>query len=88
MKHVTHGWRLMTYSRGQLWVAEIKSRFGAGQAAAFRDGLESLGFKVDTVDDSNRMFTTFYAVKVAEAEQGHAAPALETLLKPCIYKRR
>ncbi|SCV03900.1 LAMI_0H11848g1_1 [Lachancea mirantina] len=45
--------------RGELWIAEIKSRFADGKGEEFVDALKLLGFFHKTTDDTNKMFTRF-----------------------------
>lgn len=45
--------------RGELWIAEIKSRFGDGKGDEFVNTLKLLGFFHKKTDDENKMFTRF-----------------------------
>lgn len=45
--------------RGELWIAEIKSRFGDGKGDEFVDALKLMGFFHKKTDDENKMFTRF-----------------------------
>lgn len=45
--------------RGELWIAEIKSRFGDGKGEEFVNALKLQGFFHKNTDDSNKMFTRF-----------------------------
>ncbi|KAL3233698.1 25S rRNA (adenine(645)-N(1))-methyltransferase [Nakaseomyces bracarensis] len=45
--------------RGELWIAEIKSRFGDGRGDEFVNALKLMGFFHKKTDDENKMFTRF-----------------------------
>lgn len=45
--------------RGELWIAEIKSRFGDGKGDEFVETLKLMGFFHKRTDDENKMFTRF-----------------------------
>lgn len=45
--------------RGELWIAEIKSRFADGKGDEFVDALKLLGFFHKKTDNENKMFTRF-----------------------------
>lgn len=45
--------------RGELWIAEIKSRFADGKGEEFIDALKLMGFFHKNTDDDNKMFTRF-----------------------------
>lgn len=45
--------------RGELWIAEIKSRFADGKGEEFVEALKLLGFFHKKTDDENKMFTRF-----------------------------
>lgn len=45
--------------RGELWIAEIKSRFADGKGEQFVNALKLQGFFHKATDDSNKMFTRF-----------------------------
>ncbi|CAI4037969.1 hypothetical protein SMKI_04G3060 [Saccharomyces mikatae IFO 1815] len=45
--------------RGELWIAEIKSRFGDGRGNEFVDALKLMGFFHKKTFDENKMFTRF-----------------------------
>ncbi|KAL2644023.1 hypothetical protein R1flu_011610 [Riccia fluitans] len=78
-------------SRGWLLIAEVKSRLDSGNGGAgprsFISAIRSLGFILDSQDDSNKMFHMFYFQK-----EGSKREPRERIkwpeLKPCIYKRR
>jgi ribosomal RNA-processing protein 8 len=68
--------------RGELMIAEVTSRFIDRER--FVSTLKNLGFKLESMDDSNKMFVLFYLKKIDD-------PVFidqTSLLKPCIYKRR
>lgn len=46
-------------SRGELWIAEIKSRFADGKGEEFVNALKLSGFFHKKTDDENKMFTRF-----------------------------
>lgn len=45
--------------RGELWIAEIKSRFADGKGQEFVNALKLMGFFHKKTDDDNKMFTRF-----------------------------
>lgn len=45
--------------RGELWIAEIKSRFADGKGDEFVNTLKLMGFFHKKTDDENKMFTRF-----------------------------
>lgn len=45
--------------RGEIWIAEIKSRFADNDTKAFVNTLKDLGLMHKTTDDSNKMFVRF-----------------------------
>ncbi|AQZ12867.1 RRP8 (YDR083W) [Zygosaccharomyces parabailii] len=45
--------------RGELWIAEIKSRFADGKGDEFVEALKLLGFFHKKTDNENKMFTRF-----------------------------
>lgn len=45
--------------RGELWIAEIKSRFSDGKGNEFVDALKLMGFFHKKTFDENKMFTRF-----------------------------
>lgn len=79
---------------GELWIAEIKSRFPDNDTAAFIQGLKRMGLILKATDDSNKMFVTFEFMKphqdVSDRKKQRFIEAEEQpiYLKPCIYKRR
>lgn len=79
---------------GELWIAEIKSRFPDNDTSAFVQGLKRMGLILKATDDSNKMFVTFEFLKptkdVSERKIQKFIEANEEpiVLKPCIYKRR
>ncbi|CAN3480021.1 25S rRNA (adenine(645)-N(1))-methyltransferase [Diutina catenulata] len=52
--------------RGELWIAEIKSRFADDKGDEFVNALKLLGFFHKNTDDSNKMFTRFEFFKPAQ----------------------
>ncbi|KAG7731832.1 hypothetical protein KL948_002765 [Ogataea haglerorum] len=55
---IAEAYRLLA-PRGELWIAEIKSRFSDEKGAEFIEALKSFGFFHKSTDDSNQMFTRF-----------------------------
>ncbi|KAA8907663.1 hypothetical protein TRICI_004954 [Trichomonascus ciferrii] len=45
--------------RGEIWIAEIKSRFGENDTKTFVNVLKDFGLMHKTTDDSNKMFVRF-----------------------------
>ncbi|CCD22510.1 25S rRNA (adenine645-N1)-methyltransferase NDAI_0A03530 [Naumovozyma dairenensis CBS 421] len=52
--------------RGELWIAEIKSRFADGKGDEFVTALKLMGFFHKNTDDENKMFTRFEFFKPAQ----------------------
>ncbi|KAG0675140.1 25S rRNA (adenine645-N1)-methyltransferase [Kluyveromyces marxianus] len=55
---VNEAYRILA-PRGELWIAEIKSRFADGKGEEFVNALKLQGFFHKNTDDSNKMFTRF-----------------------------
>ncbi|SCU85768.1 LANO_0C05270g1_1 [Lachancea nothofagi CBS 11611] len=55
---IKEAYRLLA-PRGELWVAEIKSRFADRQGDEFVNAIKLLGFFHKKTDDTNKMFTRF-----------------------------
>lgn len=57
---ITEAYRILA-PRGELWIAEIKSRFGEkdGKGDEFVETLKLMGFFHKKTDDDNKMFTRF-----------------------------
>lgn len=75
---------------GQLWIAEVESRFPEKQDGVdeFADALLSVGFRVSEKILNKKVFIILYATKVApKAGDKGPKPALP-ILKPCLYKKR
>ncbi|KAJ1974217.1 25S rRNA (adenine645-N1)-methyltransferase [Dimargaris verticillata] len=83
--------RRIAKPNGQLWVAEVISRFT--DIDAFIQVLDGLGFKLSVKDASNKMFILFEFSSSPSTPQPKRAKSVSSkasapLLKPCIYKRR
>ncbi|SCU87442.1 LAFA_0E06744g1_1 [Lachancea sp. 'fantastica'] len=55
---IKEAYRLLV-PRGELWIAEIKSRFADRQGDEFVNAIKLMGFFHKKTDDSNKMFTRF-----------------------------
>ncbi|SCU90488.1 LADA_0F04434g1_1 [Lachancea dasiensis] len=55
---IKEAYRLLA-PRGELWIAEIKSRFADRQGDEFVNAIKLLGFFHKKTDDTNKMFTRF-----------------------------
>lgn len=55
---IKEAYRLLA-PRGELWIAEIKSRFADGKGEEFVNALKLMGFFHKNTDDQNKMFTRF-----------------------------
>lgn len=73
--------------RGEMWIAEIKSRFDDEDYSNFIAVLQSLGLKHKSTDDSNKMFVRFEFTNMGKPKTQSELPE-KPLLKPCLYKRR
>ncbi|CCK71704.1 25S rRNA (adenine645-N1)-methyltransferase KNAG_0H02890 [Huiozyma naganishii CBS 8797] len=62
---IKEAYRILT-PRGEIWIAEIKSRFADGKGDEFVNALKLLGFFHKNTDDSNKMFTRFEFFKPPE----------------------
>ena len=69
-------------TRGELMIGEVTSRFI--DVNRFLLTLKNLGFKLESMDDSNKMFVLFYLKKIDDP----VSIDKTSLLKPCIYKKR
>lgn len=98
---VREGLRILK-PNGEIWIAEIKSRFVDNDTVDFVKVLKSLGLFHKNTDDSNKMFIRMEFFKPNKEyienrdekqrnrkrfiEEPEELPKI--LLKPCIYKRR
>lgn len=98
---IKEGLRLLK-PNGEIWIAEIKSRFVDNDTADFVKVLKSFGLFHKNTDDTNKMFIRMEFFKPNKQyienrdekernrkrfiEQPEEIP--KVLLKPCIYKRR
>lgn len=55
---IKEAYRILAPS-GELWIAEIKSRFADGKGDEFVESLKLMGFFHKNTDDANKMFTRF-----------------------------
>ncbi|KAL6945381.1 hypothetical protein ACO0QE_002833 [Hanseniaspora vineae] len=62
---IKEAYRIMA-PRGELWIAEIKSRFGDGKGDEFVEALKLQGFFHKSTDNENKMFTKFEFHKPSE----------------------
>lgn len=98
---VREGLRILK-PNGEIWIAEIKSRFVDNDTADFVKVLKSLGLFHKNTDDTNKMFIRMeffkpnkqYIENRDEKERNkkrfidEPEEVPKVLLKPCIYKRR
>ncbi|WBW71502.1 rRNA methyltransferase Rrp8 [Schizosaccharomyces osmophilus] len=77
--------RVLKPQTGQLWVAEIKSRFSDKSGKVFAQELPKMGFENTSLALGNKMFTLFEFVKRPLLEKPQTLPPI---LNACIYKRR
>ena len=63
-------------------IGEVTSRFI--DLNRFVLTLKNMGFKLESMDDSNKMFVLFYLKKIDDP----VSIDKTSLLKPCIYKKR
>ncbi|KIP09213.1 hypothetical protein PHLGIDRAFT_68064 [Phlebiopsis gigantea 11061_1 CR5-6] len=82
-------WRILKPG-GELKIAEVASRFE--EVEAFASLVSSVGFRLQSKDDSNTHFTLFEFTKVTRKPKSDKEWAKLTergsILKPCEYKRR
>lgn len=81
--------------QGEIWVAEIKSRFDITErgtdVSRFVETLKGFGLHHKATDETNKMFVRFEFVFFPRDERKKFIEPKEDerpLLKPCIYKRR
>lgn len=73
---------------GSLWIAEVSSRLeGARGLKAFEEALQTLGFSITSKDMSNSVFFVLFANKVTAKIHKVKTPS-NSVLKPCLYKKR
>lgn len=77
--------RILKSGTGQLWIAEVSSRFERGSLEQFIEGLRERGFAIRSVDQSNKVFVMISATKKQERQSD--AISFPTL-KACLYKKR
>jgi len=76
---------------GQIWIAEIKSRFVDPSFNTFVERLKGMGLKLVEMDQENKMFVIMRFEKIAQkgGEKDVAGQKEEgELLKACLYKKR
>ncbi|EPX74700.1 rRNA methyltransferase Rrp8 [Schizosaccharomyces octosporus yFS286] len=78
-------YRVLKPQTGQLWVAEIKSRFSDKSGKVFAEELPKMGFENTSLALGNKMFTLFEFVKKPRSQEPQSLPPI---LSACIYKRR
>lgn len=79
--------RILTPKNGILRIAEVESRFEDGPMQ-FAKAVEALGFKRRIVDTKHKVFTIFEFIVSDLAKDGNSLKSHETILKPCLYKKR
>ncbi|TCD62731.1 25S rRNA (adenine645-N1)-methyltransferase [Steccherinum ochraceum] len=88
-KCVREAWRILREG-GELKIAEVASRFS--DVARFTSLINSIGFKLQSTDDTNTHFTLFEFSKIPRKSktenEWNKIMAQSDLLKPCEYKRR
>jgi hypothetical protein len=73
-------------SSGEIWIAEIKSRFLDPSFQSFVKRLSKMGLKLLDMDE-NKMFVIMRFEKIA-VMHGDTGLSEDTLLKACLYKKR
>ncbi|OLL26240.1 25S rRNA (adenine(645)-N(1))-methyltransferase [Neolecta irregularis DAH-3] len=72
---------------GQLWIAEIRSRFEPQGIDPFLIQLSALGFELIKRDDSNKVFVSFEFKRTGKKISMQDVDS-SSVLKPCLYKKR
>ena len=73
---------------GEIWVAEIKSRFVDSTFKTFIQRLSEMGLKLLDLNQKEKMFVIMRFEKVTVLEEDTTGADEETLLKACLYKKR
>jgi len=72
---------------GEIWIAEIKSRFVDSTFQSFVRRLDGMGLKLLDLDDKEKMFVIMRFEKISPLEEDIISDE-EKLLKACLYKKR
>lgn len=72
---------------GEIWIAEIKSRFVDATFKSFVERLGTMGLKLLEMDQEEKMFVIMRFEKVAVIEKDSGLSE-DKLLKACLYKKR
>jgi hypothetical protein len=76
---------------GQIWIAEIKSRFVDSSFQSFVERLKEMGLKLVEMDKENKMFVIMRFEKISRdgwGGSGDGGMDEGKLLKACLYKKR
>ena len=76
-----------TNGSGEIWIAEIKSRFVDPSFQSFVKRLSGMGLKLNNMDKGNKMFVIMRFEKVGNGDNDTGISE-EKLLKACLYKKR
>ena len=79
--------RSESHYRGEVWIAEIKSRFVDQTFQSFVQRLASMGLKLLDMNKEQKMFVIMRFEK-AEVMDDDTGIDEEKLLKACLYKKR
>jgi hypothetical protein len=72
---------------GEIWIAEIKSRFVDPKFKSFVGRLGTMGLKLLEMDEENKMFVIMRFEKIEEGGKDSGVGEGK-LLKACLYKKR
>lgn len=74
---------------GELWIAEVRSRFVDVDGSSFIEKMKAYGFELSCVDRESKFFLDFVFIYRPKAVHRLLNDELEApLLKPCVYKKR
>ena len=75
---------------GQIWIAEIKSRFVDSSFQSFVERLKEMGLKLVEMDKENKMFVIMRFEKISRDgwQENDGGVEEGKLLKACLYKKR
>ena len=73
---------------GEIWIAEIKSRFLDPTFKTFINRLSKIGLRLIELNQEEKMFVIMRLEKINVPDKDGTGADEEALLKACLYKKR
>jgi len=73
---------------GEIWIAEIKSRFLDPSFESFITGLKDMGLRLIELNKEEKMFVIMRFERAEVVRGNDTGLSEEMLLKACLYKKR